>query len=642
MQLLSVPGKFKNFTCVIVAMFISVFATAQQQDDRPNILWIVSEDNTTYIGAYGDVYATTPNIDALAKQGILFEDAYCTAPVCAPSRSTLITGMYPPAVGTENMRSEYPVPAFVKFFPRYLREAGYYTSNNAKKDYNTVDQTEAWDESGNKATYKNRRPGQPFFAVFNINTTHESSIFGNEVRRQMTAEFTKKPLDSIQLPPEKPLIHDPEKIHIPPYLPATREMKHDWALYYDKIQQMDSEVGTLLKELDEAGLADNTIVFYYGDNGGVLGRSKRFIFESGLHIPLVVRIPEKFRKYTNLPAGSRTKQLVDFTDFAPTVLSLAGIQPPAYLQGKAFLGKYAVTKQRDIVFNFRGRMDEGIDLVRSVRDRQYRYVKNFMPHRKYGQHIEFLWLASNIRSWEKAYNEGTLNEVQSRFFNPKPAEELYDVIADPDNIHNLAGKPGYEKILDTLRKETFRLLVEIKDVGFIPEPEAERITATTTLYDYARSGNYDISKVLETAIAASSNDKKQLSYLIKKSAVKDPVIRYWAATGLLALGKDAQAAKPVLQKLLKDEKRYIGTVAAEALYHLGDKQDALQHLYKAVKDSSVMSRLQALIALQAATPEELVPVAGELEQITKNKTEYDKKAARYLLKRIAAFSEKSK
>lgn len=619
---------------VFILAFAAGACIAQATAERPNILWIVSEDNSPFIGAYGDQAASTPNIDALARQGILYENAYCTAPVCAPSRFTLITGLYPPAFGTENMRSEYPLPQFVKFFPRYLREAGYYTSNNAKKDYNTVDQPEAWDESGNKATYKNRKPGQPFFAVFNIGTSHESSIFSHETKRKMYASFSGQPLDSIRLPKDKPLVHDPDKIRIPPYLPANDAMKHDWALYYDKIQEMDSEVGAILKELDASGLSDNTIVFYYGDNGGVLGRSKRFVFESGLRIPLVVRIPEKFRTPAVPLAGSRSQQLVDFTDFAPTVLSLAGILPPGYLQGRAFLGKYYSPTPRDQVFNFRGRMDEGIDLVRSIRNKRYRYVKNFMPHRPYGQHIEFLWMAGSIRAWEQDYKDGKLNELQSRFFKPKPSEELYDIEKDPDNIHNLATNPGYKTIVSELRKETFNWLIEIKDVGFIPEPAAEQIVQTTTLYDYARSGKYNINEVITTAYQASSLDKNNLSDLMKKAADKDPLIRYWAATGLLALGEEARSARSALTATLRDKEVYIATVAAEALYKLGDKQPALEYLFKAIKDTSAMIRVQALNALQVATPGELKQVRQVLVAISNNKSEYDKKAATFLLQHL--------
>jgi arylsulfatase A-like enzyme len=293
------------------------------QADRPNILWIVSEDNTTLLGCYGDKTATTPHIDNFAKQSVLYKNAFCTAPVCAPSRSTLITGMYPTTMGTENMRSTYPIPGFIKFFPRYLREAGYYTSNNAKKDYNTTDQVEAWDESGKQATYKNRKPGQPFFSVFNMEISHESSLHRYS--------------DSLR--------HDPNKVKIPAYHPATAAMKHDWAQYYDKLEDMDKQLGVYLKELEDAGLAENTIVFYYADNGGVLPRSKRFMYESGLHVPLIIRFPKKYAHLAPVVAGSKTDRVVTFVDFAPSVLSLAGIRIPDHLQGQAFVGEQKVSRK---------------------------------------------------------------------------------------------------------------------------------------------------------------------------------------------------------------------------------------------------------------------------------------------------------
>lgn len=616
-------------------LIASPFGFAQGNETRPNILWIVSEDNTaSFIGAYGNAQANTPNIDSLAKRSILYENAYCTAPVCAPSRATLITGMYPVSLGVENMRSEFALPAFVQFFPKYLRAAGYYTSNNAKKGYNTVDQPEAWDESSNKATYKNRKAGQPFFAVFNIETSHESSIFpgGTKIR----AFWSDKKNDSMEHPAQPPLQHDPEKIRIPAYHPVTREVKEDWARYYDKVSEMDAKVGALLRELEEAGLADNTIVFYYSDNGGVLGRSKRFVFENGLHVPLIVHMPERYKNYAAHHPGTRATELVDFTDFPATVLSLAGIAPPEYFQGRAFLGKFKTTKERTFSFGFRGRMDESFDLVRSIRKGRYRYVKNFMPHRPYGQYVSYLWLANNVRSWEQAYKNGTLNEVQSRFFLPKPQEELYDVITDPDNIHNLAQKKEFSGTLKAMREETYRLLIEINDVGLVPEPEAELISQTTTLYDYARSGKYDVRNVLQTAIHASSGGKEQLPFLLSKTSDHNPVIRYWAATGLLRLGGQAKAAIPRLQQLLQDDRTYIATVAAEALYRLGYKQPALAQLSKAIKNTNDITRLQALNALQLADIKELKEITETLQTIANGDTEYDSNAAQYLLKKMAA------
>lgn len=609
-------------------------ARAQTQTERPNILWIVSEDNSPFIGAYGDQLATTPNIDRLAAEGLLFQNAYCTAAVCAPSRSTLITGMYPPAIGTENMTSEYPVPPFVKLFPRYLREAGYYTSNNAKKHYNTIDQPEAWNESSKTATYLNRKPGQPFFAVFNIEISHESSLFDNETRASMLRQFGIAPPKALQ-EPDPPLRHHPDSIPIPPYLPKTPEMKHDWALYYDKIEEMDARVGQLLHELEEAGLAENTIVFYYADNGGVLGRSKRFLYESGLRVPLIVRIPEKYQHLNPYGSHRAISRLVDFADFAPTVLNLAGVELPAYFQGKPFLGKTADASGKDkaLAFGFRGRMDERIDLVRTIRKGKYRYVRNFMPHKPYGQHVQFLWLAKSMQSWEKAFHEGKLDEVQARFFRPKPAEELYDIETDPHNVHNLANDPDYRTLLDSLRKANYELLVELNDVGFIPEAAAEQIVKTTSLYDYARSANYDVRAVLGVAYAASERNPDKLPELVRVLADDNPIKRYWAATGLLVLGEHARGTEEELLRLLQDEAPYVRIAAAEALYGLGNKNEALVVLGKQLNSEHTMIRLQALNALVVADAGEVKPFEGALKAILERKaSEYDVKAAYYLLR----------
>lgn len=583
---------------MLALLTIPVFhVAAQTKTERPNILWIVSEDNTTFLGCYGDQFATTPNLDRFAKQGVLYENAFSTAPVCAPSRNTLITGMLPTSLGTENMRSTYPVSSFVQFFPRYLRAAGYYTTNNSKKDYNTIDQTDAWDESSDQATYKNRKPGQPFFAVFNIFTTHESSIFGNQ--------------------PD--LKHDPEKVPIPPYLPKTTEMKHDWALYYDKVELMDKRVGELLQELEESGQADNTIVFYYADNGGVLGRSKRFIYESGLHVPLIIRFPEK---YKHLSPGTRTDQLVTFVDFAPTVLNLAGVRIPAYMQGKAFAGPN-LPAPHDYAFNFRGRMDESDDKVRSIRDKQYRYVWNFYPHKIYGQHVGFLWNAASMQSWEKAYKAGNLNELQSRFWKEKPTEELYDVINDPDNIHNLAGQKEYKQVLARMHQELHKELINTKDAGFIPEAQLTEIIEKTTPYEYAHSVNYDMNKVLETAEAASTRDVKYLPSLIKKLKDKDPVTRYWAVTGITILG-----AKADVLPLLQDESIAVRIAAAEAAYKLGKKEPALNVLLSALDSPNAMARLQALNVLQSVDKDDLTRFREKFSTLSAT---YELTLSKYLL-----------
>ncbi len=603
-----------SIVCLLVLCVCQ--SKAQQTTERPNILWIVSEDNnTSLIGCYGNPYATTPNIDQFAKQSILYKNAFSTAPVCAPSRNTLITGMYPPSLGTEHMRSTYPVPLFIKFFPKYLREAGYYTTNNSKKDYNTVDQIDAWDESSDSATYKKRDPGQPFFAVFNLFVSHESGLH--------------KPLPSLH--------HDPEKAPIPPYHPRTTEFKHDWAQYYDKVETMDQQFGKLLAELTAAGLAENTIVFYYGDNGGVLGRSKRFMYESGLHVPLVIHLPKKYAHLAKAKAGSQTDQLVTFLDFAPTMLSLAGINVPAYMQGQAFLGSQHKPEHK-YAYGFRGRMDEAIDLSRSVRDKKYRYIRNYLPHKIYGQHLDYLWKAPSIKSWEAEYKAGRLNEVQSRFWQEKPAEELYDVTVDSDNIHNLATDPHYVKDLIRLRKANDDWLRKSNDVGFIPEALLSKIASQTPLYDYAHQDNYNTNRIIETASLASSRNPADVAELIHRLTDTDPVVRYWAATGCTVLKpKDAKAP---LQKLLQDPEASVQVAAAEALYGLNDKNEAIESLKKALTHKNRLVRLQALSVLQTVGKDGNLAIA-QVKEIVDNAsagysvdTAYDVRAAQNLLEAL--------
>lgn len=607
----------KYYLFMLLLFFLLPEVKAQQASERknqPNILWIVSEDNSPFIGAYGDEFATTPHIDQLAQEGVLYENAFATAPVCAPARSTLITGVYPTAMGTQHMRSSYPIPEMIKFFPRYLRAAGYYTTNNAKKDYNTVDQEEAWNESSNTATYKNRKPGQPFFAVFNIGISHESSLH--------------KPEDNLH--------HDPEQVPIPPYHPATEEMKQDWAQYYDKIEQMDARVGELLAELEAAGLADSTIVFYYSDHGGVLGRSKRFMYESGLHVPLIIRFPDMYEHMAPGQAGSRTDRIVTFVDFAPTVLNLAGITVPEHMQGQAFLGQQQAAP-RAYAYAFRGRMDERIDMVRSVRDKQYRYIRNYMPHKIYGQYLEYLWKAPSMPSWEEAYNAGELNEVQARFWQRKPAEELYDVTADPHNVTNLAQDPAYKEVLTRMRAANRQWLLESRDVGFLPEAMMMDISENTPLYEYARSEEYALEKIMETAEMASSKEEKHLQHLTERLTDSEPAVRYWAATGCTVLEEKAAPAKEALQQLIDDQEVAVRIAAAEALYQLGEKETALSALREALQSDNQMARVQALNVLETMEQDAnaVLPAVKALTSDNLQDRDYDVRAANRLLEKLS-------
>ncbi len=558
---------------LILAVIATLFSNCTPEPrELPNILWITSEDNSTFLGCYGDEFATTPNLDKLASEGFLYTHAYANAPVCAPARNTIISGIYAISGGNQHMRSKYKKSEVIKPYPLFLRELGYYCTNNSKTDYNIqVDQVDdLWDENSNEAHYSKRAEGQAFFAIFNIGISHESSIH-----------------KSI---PSEELRHDPEQVPIPPYHPRTEDMKHDWAQYYDKVEDMDAAVGELLKELEESGQAENTIVFYYGDHGGVLARSKRYVYESGTHVPFIVRIPEKF-KYL-FPAeetGSSVDRLISFVDLAPTLLSIVGIPIPDFMQGNAFLGDQK-TADPEYAFMFRGRMDERYDMSRAVRSEKYRYIRNYMPHRIYGQHLNYLWRAPSIRSWEQAYLNGECNETQSIFWNPKPSEELYDTENDPWEVNNLANDPQYAEVLKKMRKANRHWMVRIRDTGFVPEPSWEVQRGDQAFYDLMRKvSQFDLERLIEVAEAASLRKFEDINVLIYYLRSEDPAIRYWGATGLLIQGEKSKLAIDDLKKALNDNSDPVAIVAAEALYGLGEKEIAETTLAEKVSGSEFVS-----------------------------------------------------
>lgn len=443
---------------IILLIVISVETHAQDRDKvstRPNILWIVCEDISPYIGVYGDDEVKTPNIDQLARDGIRYTHVYTVAGVSAPSRSGIITGMYPTSIGTQHMRTagdpKYQpvppysavIPEYVKCFPEYLRMSGYYCTNNEKQDYQFTPPVTVWDENGPAASFINRPRNKPFFAVYNFFITHESQIFSRH--------------DS--------LLVDPASVTVPPIYPDTKTVRHDIARMLTNIERMDSEVGELIEMLKKDGSYDNTIIFFYSDHGGVLPWMKREILERGTHIPFIVRFPG------NKDAGTVNDDLINSVDFAPTVLSLAGIPVPKYLQGQAFLGSQKAATPRKYVFAGRDRMDTEYDRVRMVRDKHFRYLYNYYPEKPYYQNIEYRLGIPMMKELLTLRDEGKLDTIQAKWFSTKPVEELYDVDNDPWETKNLVNDPKYRAKLDELR-EAFRKWNErVGDKGNIPEME---------------------------------------------------------------------------------------------------------------------------------------------------------------------------
>ncbi|MCB1230889.1 MAG: sulfatase, partial [Verrucomicrobiae bacterium] len=449
----------------VVAVFFALILSAavSHAADRPNIIWISCEDISPHLGCYGDPLAITPNLDQLATEGVRYTHTYTTAGVCAPCRSGIITGMYQTTIGTHHMRCNAVLPDSVKPFPIYLREAGYYCTNNSKTDYQFKHPKETWDNSSNKAHWRNREDGQPFFAIFNFTGCHESGIASESKYREVTKYLTA---DQRQ---------DPEKLKqtLPPYYPATPVVLEDWKRNYELITAMDAWAGELIGELKEAGLYEDTIIMFWPDHGVGLPRAKRWLYESGTHIPFIVRIPEKYRIENQGEPGSVNGDLISSIDFGPTVLNLAGVPVPEVMQGQAFLGENPAPP-RDYIYGARDRMDERYDIIRMVRDQRYRYIRNYEPLKPYYQYMNTPEKGATMMELRRVHAAGELPPAAELFMaDQKPVEELYDVENDPDEIHNLAGDPAQAERLAKMREVHAQWVRDTRDIGLIPEPEIE-------------------------------------------------------------------------------------------------------------------------------------------------------------------------
>lgn len=567
--------------------------------DQPNILWLTSEDHGPEMGCYGDKNARTPHVDALAVRGMLFRRAWSTAPVCAPARTAIITGLYTSSSGGQHMRSMVPLPDEMKLYPQFLRAAGYYCTNNSKEDYNVRQRGDLWNESSGNAHWRKRGAGQPFFAIFNSTKSHESQIRTRPHRQ----------------------IADPAQMRVPAYHPDTPEVRQDWAQYYDKVSEADADAGRRLKELETAGLADDTIVFYYGDHGSGMPRSKRWPCNSGLHVPMVVYFPEKWKHLApqEYQPGGQSDRLVSFVDLAPTLLSIAGIRPPAWMQGHAFAGPYQ-TKPQPYLFGERGRMDERMDLVRSVTDGRYVYLRNYFPHVSQGQRVAYQFETPTTRVWRELFDAGQTTEAQSIFWRvPKAPEELYDLQSDPDEVRNLAGSPAHREVLDKLRQAQRTHLVAIRDVCFLPENELHSRSAGSAPYALARDdAKYPQARIVAAAELASNLDPAALPELKGLLSNSDSAVRWWGALGHLMRGRDAVAeSEGMLRQALQDDAPHVRIVAAQAL-GLHGGEDARAAALKALGELAPPQQNGALVSMPAlAAIEELGDRAASLHDLVR-------------------------
>jgi N-sulfoglucosamine sulfohydrolase len=561
------------------AGMIGLRATGAEQ--RPNVVWLTCEDISPNLGCYGDEFANTPNLDQLARQGVRYTEAVGICGVCAVNRSCLITGMYSSTIGSQDMRSRIRLPDSIPTYSQLMREAGYYCTNNVKTDYNFPTPAVAWDDCSNRAHWRNRPPDQPFFAVFNYTGTHESQIWEANHRRH-----------AAKLRPDE--LHDPDRVPMPPFHPDTPEVRRDWANYYDNITALDTWIAERLKELEDAGVADNTIVFFYSDHGAGMPMIKKWVWDGGLRVPLIVRFPEKYRHLAPGEPGSTTDRLVSFVDFAPTLLSLAGVPVPEHMQGLAFLGDQ-IQPPRRYAFAIRDRMAEWYAIVRVVRDTQYQYHRNFLPHRPWTPFTSYTMTMPTAQVWTRLYEEGKLNPVQARYFHPKPTEELYDLKADPHMIRNLADDPQFADVMDRMRRELRAWQLESRDLGLMSEYEMHRRAEGSTQYEVGQSeATYPLQRILPVAELAGQRDAGNLPKLLATLEDPEPIVRWWSALGLVMLGPQARPAETALKRSLSDPSPMVRVAAAEALYQLGQVDLARTALTEALADDTPFVRLRAM------------------------------------------------
>ncbi len=572
---------FRYIVCLLLLQGAFLWAS------RPNIVWLVTEDNSVhYLKLYDPLGADMPNIEQLAENGLVFNNAFSNAPVCSAARSTLITGCYAPRLYAQNHRREVPVKLSKgqHMFPWYLRQAGYYTTNNSKEDYNVEKGEGVWDESSKKATFRNRGEGQPFFHVQNFGTTHEGKLL--LTKEEMEKNPTRNP-------------HDPEFIF--PFHPDTEVFRYTNARYRDLHEDADKEIGNFLQQLETDGLLEDTIIFYYGDHGGVLPGSKGYIYERGVHVPLVISCPDKWKHLMPVKAGSRLDGFVSFIDFGPTVLSLAGISVPDYMDGKPFLGKGVSASsldKRNTTFSYADRFGEKSDLVRAIRVANFKYMRNYQPFNFDGLQNNYRYLMVAFVEWRELHNQGKLSPESAQFFEPRAAECLYDLEEDPFELNNLADNPDYRGILLSLRNQLKQQVLSMPDLGLIPEPELLK-HAVNDPVAYGQQHKAEIAEMVRIAdlcLEPFSQARKGL----RKALVSDhPHYRYWALITCSVFGAEAESLSKLISRMaVEDPDNLVRARAAEYL-GLTRLTDPMPLLIECLKKSE--SPIEASLVLNTIT-----------------------------------------
>ncbi len=579
--------------------------------DKPNILWITSEDNASHwLGCYGNTQVQTPALDGLAKSGIRFKNAYSNAPVCAVARSTILNGAYAPTQGTQHMRSRYAIEDKYKSYVSYLRKAGYYCTNRSKTDFNFKGNDKAiWDECSNSASYMSKKRGkdQPFFCIFNSMITHESSLFKGKGSSGATRI---KPADVI----------------VPPYLPDIPEIRSDLARYHDLMKRLDDGVAKVLEDLKKAGLAEDTIIFYYSDHGGILPRGKRYLKDTGTKVPMIVYFPEKWQHLSPFKPGSTPEEPVSFVDLAPTLLSLIGQDKPEQMQGRAFLGEKRIEpEENEMEFLYGDRFDEINGMRRGLTDGRWKYIRRFTPHLPAAPYSFYQFGQDGWVGYRKAWQEGKLEPLHARLWEtPQPVEELFDTKNDPWEINNLAGDPAHAARLASMREALKTRMVEVRDTSIVPEFLFDSFSQNNPV-SAALASRTDLASLVDLAFVAGTADPGNLPMLIRNLESQDMLTRYWAAHGCMVLGQQAKDAEAALIKLTEDEMAGIRITAAHALQTMGNDQHELL-IRELQQKSNEAAKLAAINSLAVLCLSGKIPEAT-LKELTEDEGSY---VSRYL------------
>lgn len=574
----------------IILFFSSIIGACAQ--DQPNILWITIEDTSPqFIGCYGNQEASTPTIDKLAEEGVRFTNAFSTGTVCSPSRSTIITGVRTFEMGTGNHRSNYPIPDFIKGFPYYMQKQGYYVSNNSKTDYNLGNMkqfiSETWNESSNEAGWWNRKPGQPFFAVFNFNESHQS--------RTMTHSYDwylKNVWDQL---PENDRIGEDE-FQMPPFYNDTPDMRKHFARVYNSIKLTDNRIAELLAKLESDNLRDSTIIFFYADHGEGIPRGKTNGINLGYRVPFIIWFPDMYKHLSPWgKAGAVSDELIDFEDLAPTLISLSGGKRPDYLKGRVLIGENRSIPVDHIILSS-DRADNGPDMVRSITDGRYIYSRNYIPFMPQMRYIRYMEIGDITNVMREDYEKRRLNTLQKSVFEDRPAEFLFDIQNDVWETINLAQKPGYQDILNQMRKKLDRKIIKSRDAHFLPEYEIGLISENEPVYEYRLDNKkYPFKEIYE---AASLSGKRGVEIAQEQIALLhsgNKIVRYWAILGLRSqIEEDIHSCQQGITAAMEDSYLPVSVIASAISYQNFGSKEAETRLKEFCENSDQEIALMAI------------------------------------------------